>query len=50
MTRYRGDGITFDGKPFNLSTDTIATYPDRQLNGIGLILLQSDDDILDAEL
>ena len=49
LARYSGDGVAFDGKPFHLSLDTIASYPDIALDGKGLVLLQRDDDILDAE-
>lgn len=50
LTRYNGAGVTFDGKPFHLSADTIAAFPDIPLKGKGLVLLQRGDDILDAEL
>ncbi|TPE51947.1 hypothetical protein FJM67_08185 [Maribrevibacterium harenarium] len=50
LHRYLGDGVTFDGKPFHMSEAVVRSYSDMFLTGKGLVLLQKDDEILDAEL
>ncbi|AWY01131.1 hypothetical protein A8139_14965 [Marinomonas primoryensis] len=49
LSRYIGEGETFNGKPFHMSEGVVASYPDIELSGKGLALLQKGDDVLDAQ-
>lgn len=49
LSRYIGKGETFDGKPFVMTQEIIASYPDIATTGDGLVLLQKEDEVLDAQ-
>ena len=49
LSRYLGEGETFNGKSFYMSKGVVASYPDIVLSGKGLVLLQKGDDVLDAQ-
>ncbi|RUM53659.1 MAG: hypothetical protein DSY85_08550 [Marinomonas sp.] len=49
LGRYIGEGETFDGKPFHMSAEVVASYPDIELSGKGLVLLQREDEVLDSQ-
>lgn len=50
LSRYIGYGETFDGKPFHMSEEAVTSYSDIALTGKGLVLLQKDDEVLDANV
>lgn len=49
LGKYIGEGMDFQGKPYTLTTATVASYYPIAKNGCGLILLDEADEVIDAE-
>lgn len=50
LKRHVGDGVDYTGRAFSLSAETVAGYQPFSIGGVGLVLLDSGDELFDSSV